>query len=258
MKVVALYSIKGGVGKTAAAVNLSYLCALSGARTLLWDLDPQAAASFYYRIPPTVDGGAKRLLRRKEDVDAAVRASDYENLDVLPADFSYRNLDLELDRQKRRKHGLRRVLDTFESKYDYIFLDCAPSISLISENVFRASGAILSPVIPTHLSIRTRAQLVQFIDRPKLKGLRLWHFFSMVDRRRKLHREVMESLGGQERARDILRSYIPYSSVVETMGERRAPIETYAASSAAAHAFRLLWREVQINLEPGSRIRDAG
>jgi len=250
MKVVALYSIKGGVGKTAAAVNLAYLCARGGARTLLWDLDPQAAASFYYRIPPRVEGGARRLLRRKEDPDAAVRASDYDNLDILPADFSYRNLDLELDRQKRRKRGLRRVLDTFEHDYEYVFLDCAPSISLISENVFRASGAILSPVIPTPLSIRTREQLTQFIDHPKLRGLGLWHFFSMVDGRRKLHREVMASLSDPGRAPDMLRSYIPYASAVEAMGERRAPIDTYAASSAAAHAFRLLWQEIQGKLDP--------
>jgi len=250
MKVVAIYSIKGGVGKTAAAVNLAYLCARGGVRTLLWDLDPQAAASFYLRIPPRVAGGARRLLRRREDPDAAVRASDFDNLDVLPADFSYRNLDLELDRRKRRKLGLRRVLDRFEGEYDYVFLDCAPSISLISENVFRASAAMLSPVIPTPLSIRTREQLVQFLADPKLKGLGLWHFFSMVDGRRKLHREVMASLCGPDRAPDMLRSYIPYASAVEAMGERRAPLDTFAGSSAAAHAFRLLWQELQGKLAP--------
>lgn len=246
MKIVALYSIKGGVGKTAAAVNLSYLCAEGGARTLLWDLDPQGAASFYYRIPPQVEGGSKTLFRRHgKKAGDAVKASDYENLDVLPADFSYRHMDLELDRRKHRKRSLQRTLESFADDYDYVFLDCAPSISLVSENVFRASGVILSPVIPTPLSLRTRDQLSAYVDRPKLHDLKLWHFFSMVDGRRKLHRQIMESLAGADRDTDMLRSYIPYASVVETMGTRRTPVVSFAASSAASHAFRLLWREVR-------------
>ena len=100
MKVFATYNIKGGVGKTSAAVNLAYLAARDGQRTLLWDLDPQGAATFLFRIKSGVSGGAKALVRGRTGMDAPVKETDYENLDLLPADFSYRNMDLALDRAK--------------------------------------------------------------------------------------------------------------------------------------------------------------
>ena len=83
MKTTALFSIKGGVGKTAAAVNLAHLAARGGARTLLWDLDPQGAASFYLRIRPKLTGGSRRLLERKNRLGEAIKASDFTGLDVI-------------------------------------------------------------------------------------------------------------------------------------------------------------------------------
>ena len=100
MKVIASYNIKGGVGKTATAVNLSCLAALEGNPTLVWDLDPQGAASFYFRIKPKVSGGARGLFKRKRRLDDAIKATDYPRLDLVPADFSYRNMDLLLGENK--------------------------------------------------------------------------------------------------------------------------------------------------------------
>jgi len=97
VKILATYNIKGGVGKTATAVNLGYLAARDGYRVLLWDLDPQGAASFLFRIKPRVKGGGKALIRGTKALDAAIKGTDYDGLDLLPADFTYRNLDLLLD-----------------------------------------------------------------------------------------------------------------------------------------------------------------
>ena len=85
MKTLATYSIKGGVGKTSAAVNLGALAAADGQRTVLWDLDPQGAASFLFRIKPKVKGGGKRLLRERDPL-AVMKGTDIEGLDLLPAD----------------------------------------------------------------------------------------------------------------------------------------------------------------------------
>jgi chromosome partitioning protein len=90
MKVIATYNIKGGVGKTATAINIAYLAAKDGYRVLLWDLDPQAAASFLLRVRPKVKGGSKALIAGKRTVDDAIKATDFDNLDLLPADFTYR------------------------------------------------------------------------------------------------------------------------------------------------------------------------
>ncbi len=242
MKVFATYSIKGGVGKTATAVNLSYLSSLEGANTLVWDLDPQGATSFYFRIRPKIKGGGKRLIRGKTELDPLIKGSDFENLDLLPADFSYRNLDLFLDHTKKPGTRLKNLLRPLAAEYDVVFLDCAPNISLISESVFRAADALLVPVIPTTLSLRTLEQLAKHLRKHRL-NIPVLPFLCMVDRRKKLHREICEQAGDSpyERAQAV----IPYSSLVEQMGLRRAPLATYAHRSAPARAYRQLWGEVR-------------
>src|SRR6476620_3070672 len=123
VRVFATYNIKGGVGKTTTAVNLAYLAARDGQRTLLWDLDPQGAASYLFRIRPRVKGGAKALIRGARSLDDGVKGTDFDNLDLLPADFTYRNMDLELDATKNSTRRLRRLLKPLSDEYDVIFLD---------------------------------------------------------------------------------------------------------------------------------------
>ena len=121
MSVVASYSIKGGVGKTTTAVNLSWVAANQGLRVLLWDLDPQGAASYCLRVEAKVRGGAKAVLRRDGEAASQIKASDHEGLDLLPADFSYRRMDTLLDDMKRPRKRLREVL----GHVDIIQLQCS-------------------------------------------------------------------------------------------------------------------------------------
>ncbi len=239
MKILAVYNIKGGVGKTAAATNLAYLSARQGYRTLLWDLDPQAAATFYLRVKPKVKGGAKKLLSGKKAVDRAIRGTDYDLLDLIPADFSYRKMDATLSREKKPKRQLARVLGPLRNEYDILLIDCAPSIALASESVFYAADALLVPTIPTPLSLST---LKQIRDHLKGKSPRILPFFSMVDRRKGLHRRICEDRDSLPCR--FLETEIPYSSVVERMGIQRAPVATYDRSSKAARAYESLWREI--------------
>jgi len=244
LRVIGVYSIKGGVGKTATAVNTAYLAAEEGYRTLVWDLDPQAAATFYFRVRPKVKGGGRALVRGDRGLDALVKGTDFENLDLLPGDFSLRNLDLVLDGTKKPTKQLARLLEPLSHLYDYIFLDCPPSISLVSENVFRACDSLLVPLIPTTLSARTLHQLEDFLrGHDKLGEPRLLPLFTMVDRRRRLHLELMEQLTAAYPG--ILATHIPYASEVERMGIHRTPIFAFAPAAAAAKAYRALWQEVK-------------
>ena len=243
MKTFATYNIKGGVGKTSTAVNLAYLAARDGHRTLLWDLDPQAAATYLFRIRPRVKGGGKALVRARRPLEDAIKGTDFDNLDLLPADFTYRNMDLILDAAKKPTRRIARLLAPLATDYDVVFLDCPPGISLVSENVLQATDTLLVPLIPTTLSLRSFDQLTEFITsldghRPALLG-----FFSMVDRRKRLHREIIERLPAERPA--IATTAIPALSVVEQMAVHRAPLATFAPRSPACERYEQLWAQAQ-------------
>jgi chromosome partitioning protein len=238
--ILATYNIKGGVGKTSAAVNLAYLAARDGHRTLLWDLDPQGASTYLLRVQPKIKGGAGRLVRLRSSAKRLIKGSDHERLDLLPADFSYRHLDLALDSFRKPTERLSRVLAPLHGDYDYIFLDCPPSISLVSESVFEAADALLVPVIPATLSSRTFEQLEALVE----GGPMVLAFFSMVEVRKSLHRNVMARLR-QIHHLTMLGAAIPQADEVERMGEERNPVAVFAPSSRAAMSYEALWMDVQ-------------
>lgn len=250
-RVIATYNIKGGVGKTTACVNLAYLAAQAGHSTLLWDLDPQAASTYLFRVRPKVKGGGRGLLRKRSYAGDHIKATDHENLELLPADFSYRHLDLALDQFKKPATRLRKVLAPLRDDYDYIFLDCPPSISLVSEAVFEVSDALLVPVIPATLSSRAYEQLEELSHSGKVgrRGTSLLAFFSMADVSKCLHLKIMERLRKIERL-TVLGVGIPASDEVEKMGEERNPVAVFAPAGAATVAYAALWTEIEQRLHP--------
>ena len=145
-------------------MNLAYEAGRSGSRVLVWDLDPQGGATFLFRVRPRVKGGTRRLVGAKGDLAEHVRACDLPSVHLVPADFSLRHLDLHLDDSRRPTERLADLLSGVAERYDVAILDCPPSISLASESVFGAADALLVPVIPSTLSMRTLSQLSDFLD----------------------------------------------------------------------------------------------
>lgn len=243
MPVTAVYNLKGGVGKTATTVNLAYLSARDGYPTLVWDLDPQAAATFYFRIRPKVKGSTRRLVRGKLKLSSRIRGTDFDLLDLLPADLSYRKMDIALDRAGRADRRIKRLLKPFQRDYSQVFLDCPPGLTQVSVSVFYAADVLLVPVIPTVLSLRTLDLIESFLRKRKITHLRVLPFFSMADRRKRLHQDVLQT-ESEGRSHPFLRTVIPYSSAVEQMGLTRAPLLSYDRRSLAARAYADLWREL--------------
>lgn len=243
MHIIACYSNKGGVGKTATAVNLAYTFATSGRKTLLCDLDPQGASGFYFRVKPSKKLTEARFFEDVEYFIKSIRGSDYDNLDILPANMSFRDFDVFLSRMKDTRSRLKKALKTVKSDYDIVLLDCPPNISILSENIFRAADAIVIPVIPTTLSQRTFEQLLEFFREHDLSTEKIHAFFSMIQRTKALHGEMVVELTRNYPKR-IMAATIPFASEIEKMGVARAPVLATTPDSSASKAYQSLFDEL--------------
>ena len=247
MAVIAIYNIKGGVGKTATSVNLAYMSAAAGKNTLLCDLDPQGSASYYFRVKARKKFSADKLLQGGRPVERSIRGTDYEQLDILPADFSFRNLDLSLNEMKKPEGRLSKILAPLHQEYDHLVLDCPPNITLLSENIFQAADILLIPFIPTTLSMLSFGKLLDFFKERKITREKIYVLFSMVEQKKKMHQEIMSRFKDRKR---VLNSFIPYVTDIEKMGIHRQPVPAFSPNSRAGKAYVGLWQELEAYLPP--------
>jgi chromosome partitioning protein len=244
MKLLAIYNLKGGVGKTATTVNLAYLAAAEGYKTLLIDMDPQAASSFYFNVErDTVAGQVKRMVTGNYSIANNIVETEYENLDILPSDTDYRKIELFLNDLKDANRWLGNLVKPVKEDYDLVILDCPPNITLLTENIFRNADHILVPVVPTTLSVRTYEQILDYFVSYRLNKDKLMPFFSMYEKRKNMHNEISRDFA--RKFKETISVLIPYSSEVEKMGLYRAPLTYKRPSELASKAFGKLWRALK-------------
>ena len=243
MRIISLYSIKGGVGKSSASINLAYCASVSGNRTLLIDLDPLGASSYCFKVQPKPKHSAKTLVKGGKSLLKNIRESDYPDLDLLPSSFSYRSLDFLLDEKKHSHSRLRTTLEPLCELYDTLIIDCMPNLTLLSENVLRASDIILVPNIPTTFSLLAYEKLLEQLAILEVEKNRIHQFLSMVDKRKKLHVQLSQEM---ELRSDMLKTSIPYCTEIEKMAVYREPVVVIQPSSRGSLAFKSLWKEVDV------------
>lgn len=242
MRTIAIYHLKGGVGKTSATINLAVLAAAEGKRTLIWDLDPQGSASFYLESVAAKKNLSRKSIAGDIELGQAIQPTDYENLWIVPADLSAGEVDVALNENKRNKSMLASQLKAIKDEFDYVFLDCPPGLSLLHSNVFRAADVVLIPVIPSTLSLRAYEAVLDSFATNKLDASKVKAFFSMVDLRKIMHTQTIEDW---KKNKSFFKTIIPFASDVEKMGLHQAPLASFAPNSTAAVAYYQLWKELE-------------
>ncbi len=253
MSIISCYNIKGGVGKTSTTLNLGYLSACEGKRTLLWDLDLQGSVNYLLGQPPPEKKSIKVFGGDKATIKKRLQPSRFKKLDVLPADFSLYDIDKRLNEAEQPSSQIQKILASLQKKYDNIIIDSPPGFSILSRNLLKAIDVLLIPVLPSPLAMDAFESLRKEVKKESNRNLLVFPFFSMVDRRKQLHRKITElHLNGK---RGFLHTVIPYSSKVEQMAVNQAPLFTYDTRSIAAKAYKALWSELQTNVGMHDRVK---
>lgn len=247
-RIIAVANQKGGVGKTTTTVNLSAALAEEGRKVLLVDLDPQGNATSGVGVDKrSVEPTVYELFTGAATFEQCLIKTEYDNLYVLPANINLSGAEIDLIDQEDREYYLQEIFDEVKDRFDYILIDCPPSLNMLTVNALTAADSVLVPIQCEYYALEGLSQLIHTINLVKKKlnpALEMEGVvFTMYDARTKLSMQVVENVKGTLQE-NIYETIIPRNIRLAEAPSYGMPITAYATHSTGANSYRLLAMEV--------------
>ena len=247
-RIIVIANQKGGVGKTTTAINLSACIADAGKKVLAVDMDPQGNMSSGLGVEKeNVENTAYELLLGEVDVKDCLEETLIDNLDLISSNINLAAVEIELTGVEEKEFILQKALKKIRKKYDYVIIDCPPSLNTLTINAMCAADTVLVPIQCEYYALEGLSQLIRTVElvkerlNPKLKieGI----VFTMYDSRNNLSVQVVENVK-QNLKQKIYRTIIPRNVRLAEAPSYGLPITEYDSKSAGAESYRLLAKEV--------------
>lgn len=251
-RIIAVANQKGGVGKSTTAINLSACLAERGKRVLTIDIDPQGNTTSGLGVDKnSVENTLYELLLGEAEIQDVIVKDVVENVDLVPSNVNLSGAEIELIGMEGKEYILKKILDSVRNNYDYIIMDCPPSLSMLTINALTAATSVLVPIQCEYYALEGLSQLIHTIDLVKerlnndltIEGV----VFTMYDARTNLSLQVVENVKDNLQ-QNIYKTIIPRNVRLAEAPSYGQPITIYDSRSSGAESYRLLAEEV-INRE---------
>ena len=247
-RIIAIANQKGGVGKTTTAINLSACLAEAGQKVLVIDIDPQGNTTSGFGLSKTeIEKTVYEVILRECDIKEAIVEDVIENLDILPSNVNLAGAEIDLIDVENREYTLKESISEIREKYEYIILDCPPSLSMLTVNAMTAADTVLVPIQCEYYALEGLTQLIHTINLVKkklnpeleLEGV----VFTMFDSRTNLSVQVVENVK-ENLKQHIYNTVIPRNVRLAEAPSYGMPIIEYDPRSAGAEHYMMLADEV--------------
>ncbi len=247
-KVIAIANQKGGVGKSTTAINLSACLAEKGKHILVIDIDPQGNTTSGLGVEKAeLDNSLYELIIGEAEPEDVIIKNTVENLDVIPSNVNLSGAEIEIFELEEKEFIIKKIVEKVRRRYDYVIMDCPPSLSMLTINALTAANSVIVPIQCEYYALEGLSQLIYTIDlvkerlnsKLKIEGI----LFTMFDTRNNLSSQVVDNVRNNLNQK-IYTTVIPRNVRLAEAPSYGMPINLYDSRSSGAESYRKLAEEI--------------